>query len=566
MHRITAIALAVGVVGGAAWAEGSALVIGNGTVDRFQTFFGGSRILDAADALGSRNVAVTLAQNADSDAMFAAFADFTNALERDEPVVVLLSGTFVHGPAGTMLLPVADEDDGEAIVANALLRAFPVDAALTVLAAYPGKALLLLGEASEGEPIGPFLEPGIGRLDVPHGVTVIRGPAQDVGRFATRILPLTGRRILITAEQSELIVEGFAPRDFVLFARPDSAQTASPMPVAEPQAPAEPEPDLRDITRETNAWAAAQNTDTAEGYRAFLQDFPEGENAPAARQRLAAIEAEPFYAERRAEERLELGRDARRDIQRDLSILGYDPRGIDGIFGRGSRAAIAEWQRDNGFAPSGYVSRDQRVALDAQAERRAVQLEAEARERQAQIEREDRLYWQNTGRGTDEAGLRAYLSRYPEGLFADEARAELRRIEDQRATQAAERDRQAWDAARSSDTADAYRAYLDTFPSGAFADTARARIDELTRNSQREEIVARARAEEERLNLNPVARRLAEARLQQLGLNPGDVDGKFDRDTRRAIRRFQEARDLQVTGFLDQDTVVRLLAGGIIRR
>ncbi len=41
---------------------------------------------------------------------------------------------------------------------------------------------------------------------------------------------------------------------------------------------------------------------------------------------------------------LRLTRDQRRQVQRDLSLMGYDTRGIDGVFGRGTRAAIAGWQ------------------------------------------------------------------------------------------------------------------------------------------------------------------------------------------------------------------------------
>ena len=71
-------------------------------------------------------------------------------------------------------------------------------------------------------------------------------------------------------------------------------------------------------------------------------------------------------------------------------------------------------------------------------------------------------------------------------------------------------------------------------------------------------------SEEQGLGLNPITRRLAEARLGQLGLDPGEVDGKFTGQTRRAIEAYQEQRALPVTGYLDQDTVVRLLADGIL--
>ena len=37
------------------------------------------------------------------------------------------------------------------------------------------------------------------------------------------------------------------------------------------------------------------------------------------------------------------------------------------------------------------------------------------------------------------------------------------------------------------------------------------------------------------------------------------ADGTFDADTRRAIRRFQRSRDLPVTGYVTQATMVHLL-------
>jgi peptidoglycan hydrolase-like protein with peptidoglycan-binding domain len=38
------------------------------------------------------------------------------------------------------------------------------------------------------------------------------------------------------------------------------------------------------------------------------------------------------------------------------------------------------------------------------------------------------------------------------------------------------------------------------------------------------------------------------------------VDGTFDADTRRALRNYQRDRGLPVTGFLNEPTLVRLLA------
>ena len=67
------------------------------------------------------------------------------------------------------------------------------------------------------------------------------------------------------------------------------------------------------------------------------------------------------------------------------------------------------------------------------------------------------------------------------------------------------------------------------------------------------------------MGLTDTTRKLVEGRLESLGLKPGPVDGAFDDDTRRAIRRYQEARNLTRTGYLNQQTVVRLLADAVLR-
>ena len=59
---------------------------------------------------------------------------------------------------------------------------------------------------------------------------------------------------------------------------------------------------------------------------------------------------------------------------------------------------------------------------------------------------------------------------------------------------------------------------------------------------------------------NGVLRLLVENRLAAAGQDPGGIDGRFDRTTRRAIRRFQRDQGLTVTGYVTQATMVRLLA------
>jgi peptidoglycan hydrolase-like protein with peptidoglycan-binding domain len=56
---------------------------------------------------------------------------------------------------------------------------------------------------------------------------------------------------------------------------------------------------------------------------------------------------------------LELTGAERADLQRRLTRLGYAPNRTDGVFGAGTRRAIAEWQADEGVEVTGYLTADQ---------------------------------------------------------------------------------------------------------------------------------------------------------------------------------------------------------------
>ncbi len=558
--RFMSLALAgLMLAAGGAQAAGDALVIGNSRYGAVQSFFGAKRVVAAADNLRDAGLEVTEVSDADAQTMDRAFATFVDGLAPgDNPLIVVLAGAFLHGPGGAYLLPVDNRPNTDA--ASVLTRAFPLDAALAVLAQAPGRAFLVLGETANEVEAGPYLEPGLGNLQVPQGVTVIRGLAPDVAAYATRDMTRPNARLVQAALAYELQIEGFDPPWQVVLRNSD---------IKPPQPGKTPDQDTAPKVTEqadNTAWRLAQQADSAEGYQTYLEGFPKGLHASAARQRLAAIRAEPYYAARRDEEALGLSRNARRDIQRDLSLLGYNTRGIDGIFGPGTRGAIKQWQGDLGLPVSSYLDRSQIGRLDDAARAKAAELEAEAERRALELERQDNQLWRRVNGQGDETGLRRYLEQFPDGLHSDEARRLIAQIEERRAGSAAVQDRRAWDRARETDTIAAYRQYLSERPGGAFANQAAARIEDLNREESEARAVARARAEEEALSLNPVAMRLAEARLKQLKLKPGTVDGKFDKNTRRAIREYQRTRGLPVTGYMDEKTVVRLLADGILGR
>ena len=64
------------------------------------------------------------------------------------------------------------------------------------------------------------------------------------------------------------------------------------------------------------------------------------------------------------EAELKLGRKKRRQLQRRLTLLGYSTRGVDGIFGPGTRAAISKWQEKSDLPVSGYFSGEQITKLE----------------------------------------------------------------------------------------------------------------------------------------------------------------------------------------------------------
>ena len=61
----------------------------------------------------------------------------------------------------------------------------------------------------------------------------------------------------------------------------------------------------------------------------------------------------------RAESALNLSRQQRSAVQAGLTRRGFDTRGVDGVFGRGTRNAIAAWQRANDLNATGYLTANQ---------------------------------------------------------------------------------------------------------------------------------------------------------------------------------------------------------------
>ncbi len=526
------------VLAGSVAAEDAALLLGNDSYDRLGRVSRGAEILSSVSAFEDLGFDVVSLRNGDRDEVIEKLADFAPLVADSDRLVVGLTGRFATDGSRTWLLTSDAENVG---VLNAGNRGVSVESLLAVLAEKPGSAFLLIGaEQLDGSNFDDWLRNGVGSLDVPQGVTVAIGSVRDISNLVRSEVAMPARDLQAAlAANKSIKVEGFLPKPWVMM--PTTATTT----------------ETYDAAGETALWEGAVALDTVDSYRNYIRRYPQGAHRKEADAAIAAILSEPNRGARLAEEALALSRNQRREIQRDLTILDYNTRGIDGIFGPGTRGAVTNWQQVNGYAQTSYLTTEQINRLDAQASRRAAELEAEAERKRQEQARLDRTYWEETGAKAHEAGYRAYLDKFPDGIFSQVARDRLSEIEEAKRAQAEVEDRALWERVSAADTVASYQEYLSAYPEGVFVAEAQARIADLTRADQAE---SQYLSSEQALGLNAITLRLIEARLEQLGLEPGQVDGTIDDESRRAIRRYQQARGLPESGYVNDITLVRLLA------
>jgi uncharacterized caspase-like protein len=138
---------------------------------------------------------------------------------------------------------------------------------------------------------------------------------------------------------------------------------------------------------ELEFWRSVRDSSKPEELNAYLVRYPNGAFASIARARLAEIQVakvdpaagavttaarstggiDPAVrtaeASQATEDALGLDRDARRDLQRRLSALGFSTRGNSGKFDGDTRRAIKSWQSARGYTDSGFLNKLQHDAL-----------------------------------------------------------------------------------------------------------------------------------------------------------------------------------------------------------
>ena len=541
---------------GAALAENLALVIGN---SRYQTTVNAkdaARFFDLEQALGEAGYRVQSAQNATRDDLRAILTNFGDDAVEADRLIVIFAGHVLTNGTETFLTP-TDLKDPRPITIQ--LQAPSLSSFLSIMADHAGGAAMFVGYHDGnggffgGEPGFTGingLTPGLGPVTVPQGVLLVSGPPDDLTQaLKSGFLKVDASTASVVEDLDESIeVAGYVSKFSTLA---PGREEGAEIPVGDSD------------SREEAYWRIAETQNTIAGYEDFLSRYPKGAYAEMARIKISEMrsgEKEPQSSiEEQAEADLGLSREDRKQIQRDLTILEHDPRGVDGVFGPATRNAISRWQVENGFASTGYLNRRQLELLREQAQVRGEQLAEEAARKAEEQRQADIRFWNQTGASGKETDLRVYLRNYSDGIYADEARRELDAIERARIEQSQGPERTAWQRAEAVGTEDAYREYLYKYPNGLFAETAKERIQALRQGAKDRDRLDEARREEERLGLNRQAWTLIEKRLSQQGLDPGPVDGQPTDKTRKAIRRYQSSAGLPVTGYMDRTTLSRLI-------
>ncbi|WP_374636107.1 peptidoglycan-binding protein [Paracoccus sp. (in: a-proteobacteria)] len=527
-----------------AGAENRAVVIGNSD---YQTApdLAGADMRAAVEALAAAGFQT--GDGTDLDA--AALRGHLRILTADAPQpgsrIVVLNGRFVHDSGETWFLG-SDAQSPDPF--NAGLQGVPLSLVLRLISEGRPGAVLMLGTDGQQMPHQPGLDSGIGGLTPPQGVAVITGTPEAIARGMAELLRGSSVAQTVAADQALQLLPG-SPGRMVPVPRGMTGGVTGNN-AGDP------------LRADREAWAAAAAANTVPAYISYLRRFPSGQYAATARARLEDGPAtHPPSAEPRnhrpgaptppgaeAERAMAITNAERATIQRWLSRLGHDAGTADAVFGQRTRSALAAWQKANGHPPTGYLSSDQRRMIRAQIDH----LDGDNGSR-------DRAYWQLTGARGDAEGLRAYLRRYPNGLHAASARQTLDAATGNVTPNLPQGDAATWRWAREQGSAASYETYLERYPQGANAAEARTHL--LTMRAATEA----ARREERGLGLDIAALRLIEERLRIAGMRPGPVDGEFTDQTRAALRRYQGARNLRVTGFVTQETVTSLMADVVLR-
>jgi hypothetical protein len=167
-----------------------------------------------------------------------------------------------------------------------------------------------------------------------------------------------------------------------------TAESAKPSPT-----PVETLADPRQA-QENLMWESAQHSNLGADYQAYLSAFPGGVFAQMAKNRIASMESartsaptatpqtlamieatgpkddalKDNIATADTERTLNLGTAGEKEVQQRLTVLDLYKGPVTGALDQTTRAALAEWQKKRGFAPTSFLDSAQFAALRADSE------------------------------------------------------------------------------------------------------------------------------------------------------------------------------------------------------
>ena len=549
---IVGMALSVAITS-PSYADDQALIIANGSYQYTRGATGPSLAPNVAGQLREAGYRVQSVENIGHVNMMQTVSQFAASAKPKDHVVYVYLGHTLNDGANSYLAPVdlnaphADTISQSAMNMNVLMGPASKHAGPSaIFLGWTKPKKKLLGSRKYPFRGAPGLRFGLGEIDVPQGVLVVNGIVQrTVNAIDTQFFEKgKSTRDAGDATAGYIRSQGYLSHHAYL-------NRGKPMP--------RPTPDVGDGV-EQSFWKFTKQENTIVAYEAFIKRFPNGRYVAVAKKNLANLRAEALISPaERTERALNLTREEKRDIQRALTVLGHDTRGVDGVFGPASRRAIVGWQTRAKRQAHGFLDEGQIRNILSQGENRRRALDEEAKRKRIAIEAEDHAFWRATGASGREYDLRVYLNEYPNGLYAETAQANLDRIIAAKARKSGStEDRKAWNAAAGENTLQSYHLYLRKFQNGLFAEEAKTRIRKLRARDANRQKNEEALRLEKAMNLGSKMWLVVERQLANSGFNTGQVDGVVNQATRNALRQFQRSNDLPVTGYMNPKTLSRV--------
>ncbi|HMO07270.1 MAG TPA: tripartite tricarboxylate transporter substrate-binding protein, partial [Paracoccaceae bacterium] len=247
--RLAVLAVLWLAAGGAAQAADRALVLANSNYAEAADMAGALAAGQAVPVLRAEGFAVISGTDLDAAGLRARLSQMLVQLAPGDRLVILLSGHFATSGSETWFL---GTEVGRPDLATVGAAGVSLSTVLRIAAEVPGGAVLLLGTEQRRIELGRGLGPGIGVLDVPQGVTVVRGDAVRVADFAARQMTRRGVPLpQMLSATPDLRAEGFLA---ALPFRPDAV--TAPPPVA--TAPPPPGPTAAERAEDDRQAAAAR--------------------------------------------------------------------------------------------------------------------------------------------------------------------------------------------------------------------------------------------------------------------------------------------------------------------